>query len=580
MVSRLGYLWARLAPTKYLLQRCQWYRQLHLTYVGWRGRRNGLPNWKSTIEKGGHVWERQTDRSENRVGRVLIATGAGGHLPSMTIESLLGVALTQRHAAIDFLLCDGALNACMMCEINWYIDLEKFAENGPVDRCRHCYRPAKEMLDAAGMRHYGISGQLNEEEYLRAREIATSLEKSSIDGYTIDGVSIGEHAIAGALRFFARGALEDTPATEAILRRYFEAALRAYFAARRLLSTGRYDVVVLNHGIYVPQGVTAEVARRYGVRVVTWHTAYRERCFLFSHGDTYHKTMMVEPTDAWSSMRWGAEQESQIMEYLADRWTGKRDWISFQDRPAFDVEEFLTAKGVDKGRPCIGLLTNVIWDAQLHYPANAFSDMLEWLVKTIEYFAGRPELQLIIRIHPAETLGSIPSKQRVMDELAKAFDVMPGNVFFVRPEDRISTYALMLRCDSVLIYGTKMGVELASVGLPVIVAGEAWVRGKGITMDAKDEVDYFRLLDRLPHGKRLTAEQMDRARRYAYHFFFRRMIPVDVVAPAGRWPPFRVTINGLEDLTPGRCKGLDVICEGILEAKPFIYQAEHQLTAM
>ena len=48
----------------------------------------------------------------------------------------------------------------------------------------------------------------------------------------------------------------------------------------------------------------------------------------------------------------------------------------------------------------------------------------------------------------------------------------------------MSTYALMSLCNAAIIYGTKMGVELTSVGLPVIVAGEAWIRNKGLTHDA------------------------------------------------------------------------------------------------
>ena len=65
----------------------------------------------------------------------------------------------------------------------------------------------------------------------------------------------------------------------------------------------------------------------------------------------------------------------------------------------------------------IGLLTNVSWDAQLHYPANAFPNMLEWLVRTCEYFATRPDLQLLIRVHPAEISGFPPSRQPMLGEL-------------------------------------------------------------------------------------------------------------------------------------------------------------------
>ena len=50
----------------------------------------------------------------------------------------------------------------------------------------------------------------------------------------------------------------------------------------------KFDTVVLNHGIYVPQGIISEVAKSYGLQVVTWFTAYKDKSFLFSHDETYH----------------------------------------------------------------------------------------------------------------------------------------------------------------------------------------------------------------------------------------------------------------------------------------------------
>jgi len=123
----------------------------------------------------------------------------------------------------------------------------------------------------------------------------------------------------------------------------------------------------------------------------------------------------------------------------------------------------------------------------------------------------------------------------------------------------------------VLIYGTKMGVELTAVGIPVIVAGEAWIRNKGITQDAYDMEHYVEMLDKLPAGERLPAAVVERARKYAYHFFFRRMIPVKVFTHHRGTPPYRFTDTSLEKLYPGNEPGLDCICDGILDNSPFVF---------
>ena len=388
---------------------------------------------------------------------------------------------------------------------------------------------------------------------------------------------IGEHALAGALRYYCVGELEREPAGVEVLRLYVEAALLTAFAADRIIVQGGYDVVVTNHGIYVPHGIINDVARARGVRTVTWNTAYRRQCAIFSHGETYHHTLMTEPTSAWEAMAWSPRHEEDILSYLQSRRSGARDWIWFNRKGQEDVDQYAAEAGLDWSRPVIGMLTNVVWDAQLHYPANAFPNMLDWMRQTIAWFAARPELQLLIRAHPGEVAGdTTQSRQRVVDEIARAFPDRPPNVFVVDADSPLSTYALMERCDSVIIYGTKTGVELTSLGVPVIVAGEAWIRDKDLTIDVEDPGHYFDILATLPLGRRLDDATVRRARRYAYHFFFRRMVPLPFLTPKeDQWPPFVVKLDSVDELGPGVWPGLDVLCDGILKGTPFVYPAEH-----
>ncbi len=549
-------------------------RAVRLRQRRYRARRDALPDWRALL---GDDWVRYVRaRARARGGpRILVATSVGAHLPGAILESVLAVALGFRGAEVEVLLCDGVLPACLDCTYKWYGDPAHFVREGPQGRlCSSCHEPATAMFESLGIAVHRYGDWLEAGDRADAARLAAELPLDAIGDFRRDGLSIGEHAIAGALRFFARADLDGEPAAEGVVRRFLEAALLTASAAKRLLDARRFAASVFHHGIYVPQGVIGEVARARGLRVVNWNPAYRQQCFIFSHGDTYHHTLMDEDVAAWEDLPWNESLDRRLDEYLESRWQGTSDWIWFQRDPVFDSAEIAREVGIDFRRPTAGMLTNVAWDAQLHYPANAFHGMHDWMLKTIRWFVGRPDLQLLVRIHPAEITGGLPSRQPASAEIRKAFPILPRNVFVIPPESRASTYAAMAHTNAVIIYGTKTGVELACTGKPVIVAGEAWVRNKGFTIDAATEDDYYRILARLPLPSPLGPAETARARRYGFHFFFRRMIPIRAIARSLDWLPYRTRFSGASLLEPGGCPGLDLICRGILAGSPFIYPAE------
>jgi len=540
-------------------------RLLRLNVIARAPQRDGLarlaedPQWRGAL-------------AASRSGpRVLIATNTGGHFAIETIDRMLGAALTLRGAAVTHVLCDAALPACQMCEFNLTPDIAALTRNGP-DKllCGYCHAPAEARMRALGLNVVRLGESLSVADRAEAGALAQSADPPAVAKLSWRGVPIGEHALAGALRFFARSDLESERLGEAMLRRYVEAAALTTAAYFRLIERLRPDVLVAHHGIYAPQGLAVAAARAKGVRVATWNPAYRRHCFIFSHDDSYHYTLMNEPTEAWRERPLSDAERARITAYLKSRRSGEEDWIRFhRDPDAAPLD--LAQLGLDPNKPLIAAYTNVFWDAQLHFPANAFANQKEWLERTIAWFAQRADLQLVIRVHPAEISGSPPSRQRARDVISARFPSLPGNVKVVGPESALSSYALAERADAALIYGTKMGVELSALGVPVIVAGEAWVRGKGFTHDAGSPEDYDAKLALLPFRRKLDPEAQELALRYANHFFFRRMLELPFVQPTPGPRRFRIAIDGACDLAPGRWGGLDAICRGILEKTPFVW---------
>lgn len=523
-------------------------------------------------------WRRTVEASRDKPV-VLIPTSIGSMHGAIYLETVLAMGLALRGMRPVVMLCDGVLPACQECSYKWFPDMAKFAAVGPAGGpqrrlCDTCHAPASRMLASLGIEVVRYSDFLTPEDHQLAEQIASGAAPADVAQLKLDGLAIGEHALAGALRFFARATLDGEPAGQAVLRRYLRASVLAARAMQGAIDKLQPKSSVFNHGIYVPQGLLGEVARQRGLPLSNWNPAYRSGCFVFSHGDTYHHTLLDEPTSTWENIDFTPPLRDRTMNYLHSRRYGRNDWIWFHEKPNFDLAPVSRELGIDFDKPYVGLLTNVAWDAQLHYRENAFANMMDWLIKSVRYFAGRADLQLLIRIHPAERTAGLPSRQRALDELRKAMPELPDNVFILGPEHTASTYAVMSKANAAIIYGTKTGVELAAVGTPVIVAGEAWSRNKGITIDAHSEREYYEILDRLPFQAGMSDEQIERARQYAFHFFFRRMIPVKAMTPAPDWRPYVMGFNGLDVLRPGGCGGLDVICRGVIDGEPYVYPAE------
>jgi hypothetical protein len=216
--------------------------------------------------------------------------------------------------------------------------------------------------------------------------------------------------------------------------------------------------------------------------------------------------------EQWAQVKqlFAARQRASLFENFARRWQGVPSEGGAKVRQALGLDE----------RPVVLLATNVIGDS-LTLGRQVFSDsMTGWLERSVEYFAGRPDVQFVARIHPGEL---ITKGSSVADVVRRVLPELPEHIHLVPADAKINTYDIVEIADLGLVYTTTVGMEMAMSGVPVIAVGNTHYRGKGFTLDPGTWEAYFEtlsmVLDR-PADYRLTKEQVERAWRYAYRFFF------------------------------------------------------------
>ncbi|NPV76146.1 MAG: hypothetical protein HPY59_07195 [Anaerolineae bacterium] len=300
--------------------------------------------------------------------------------------------------------------------------------------------------------------------------------------------------------------------------RNMDAARAAYY----WLKANRPDVVIVPNGTIQELGIVYRVARILNIPTVTYEFGdQRQRIWIAQNAE-----VMRQETDGL----WKTRQQVPLSEFELDRlralFTARQRaslWENFarrwQDTLPQGGETVRAALGLDQ-RPVVLLATNVLGDS-LTLGRQVFSkSMAEWISRTVQYFAGRDDAQLVIRVHPGEVL---THGQSMVDVVHHVLPRLPGHIRMVGPKDQLNTYDLFEVADLGLVYTTTVGLEMALMGLPVIVAGQTHYRKRGFTYDPDSWVMYYKQLGQIldsPKNFRLSPHEIDLAWRYAYRFFF------------------------------------------------------------
>lgn len=297
----------------------------------------------------------------------------------------------------------------------------------------------------------------------------------------------------------------------------------AALAALEWMQVNKPDVVLIPNGLILEMGIVFRVARYLNIPAITFEfNDQREQIWL-----AQNTSIMRQDTDYLVRDRCSLPMTDEMYERLADLenarrgarvWgKSKRLWQYVSSQGAEATRRMLNLDD----RPVVLLAANVLGDS-LTLGRNIFAEsMSEWITKTVQYFAKRTDVQLVIRVHPGEKL--VPQAKSMGTVVGEALSELPDHIHVIGAVDNINTYDLIEIANLGLAYTTTVGVETAMNGIPVISCGQTHYRDRGFTIDPNTWEEYLTTLEKvlsdLP-AHRLTEEQTAKAWNYAYRFFF------------------------------------------------------------
>jgi hypothetical protein len=296
-------------------------------------------------------------------------------------------------------------------------------------------------------------------------------------------------------------------------------------AALAFMQNEKPDVVLIPNGTITELGAVYRVARYLGLRTVTYEfNDQREQVWIAQDDE-----VMRQRTDTlWTARghhKLSQDQRHLIEELESARMGAKafgksvRKW---QDVETVGGEQIRRELGLDD-RPVILLATNVLGDS-LTLGRNLFAEsMASWIAETVRFLANKPEVQLVMRVHPGERL---THGRSMVDVVNEALPSIPKHIHVIGPLEKVNTYDLMEIASLGLVYTTTTGMEMTMNGIPVIACGETHYRGRGFTLDPRAWDEYYAMLEKaIAKPEHLSQAQVETAWEYAYRFFFEYPLP-------------------------------------------------------
>lgn len=488
----------------------------------------------------------------------------GGMPLMLQLEAGIATAMRLRGIDVHLVICDGPFTACMKREIKNPLPVNRWGES-----CGECRLQTRAVLDSFGVPYSFLGDYVSDEKRKILRESGLRQTWSSLPEFEYAGISLGKNVKSAAIRYLQG---EPLAGHEAIVPEYACSALICAEAAQRAFDQHRPDRIFTSHGTYVDWGPALSVALARKIPVAAWMSSFLKTRFYFRHiEDAKHIDFNNMSAQAWKEVKRREIKPSHLAR--VNRFLENR----YHQRTSFDMPHLKKYSGQQSAlkkqliafpdKPVWAIFAHISWDAVCDYSPMAYENFDDWMIDTIKEIQRITDVNWLIKIHPSEAwdkpaLGVGEMIRRIFPDLASHVRVVPADA-------DINPLEFMEILDGgVTAYGTS-GLELALLGKPVILSGEAHYGGKGFTYDGLSPDAYKTHLRRAAALSPVNDDQLSLARKYAYSYFVERMVPLPVLRnDHSAWWFFQY--DQAERLLPGKDSFTDFVIQRIMDGKDFI----------
>ena len=504
------------------------------------------------IAQGRAMKKGMPSESEEQSLDVIILTMIGGHRYNTSVDITLGLALKGRGHKVRYVVCDQGLEACEVKKAG--------SESRWQQSCAKCWGYGKSLYAAFGLEVIPVSGMIDESD--PKDEPWEEIVEASL------------------LKHYRVGVLSDEPHVHKRRKAYRKSANTSAAIGRKLVDM-KPDRVLMSHGIYSTWGPQREILNQAGIPTLTFSKCKKRNTEKFNWMTSGDWWDVSEEWDRVKDQPLSAQQEALVDKYLDSRRDHSSDTLKYNFGEEESKAKSFDRLNLDPSKPTFVAFTNVLWDAASAQREIVFSNPIAWILDTIHWFSDHPNLQLVVKVHPAEVV--IGTNQPFATIIKESIPKLPANVRVIEPSEKVNSWSIMQVADLGLVHTSTIGMEMPLEGIPCAVVSKTHFRGRGFTIDVNDRDEYFHLIENWDPNSCDIESIKDLAKRYAFLLFERYQLPfpffhevshTDVramnfssISALTKHPVMRLIVNSIETkqsfLMPSDPKDIEIYWEPV-----------------
>ena len=262
--------------------------------------------------------------------------------------------------------------------------------------------------------------------------------------------------------------------------------------------------------------------------------------------------------------------KSRVKNYMQDQMLSLNTPLKYNDMNyEKDPQKILNLLGLKSAQKIISIFPNQDWDSTALGIDDAFKNQYDFLEYIFFLSKNFPNYHFILRPHPADAkLGKHARSVRTFDiYLSEEFrNKIPKNFIILKPGVELNSYSLAKISSHRIVYGSTLGLEFSFLKLKTIVAGAAFYKHRGFTIDVKKRYDINKILNQNNLNPRLSKKEHKLLERFIYVSKFRKLFSLPFFSK-NKFPIcqisnnnffFNKTINNISDYILDKRNYLDL----------------------